>query len=164
MLQGSLYETLTSNINRPFNFSYLTCEDIILTGGPSTFFFYFNVRTPRKLFLHHRAPFCTIICFVFLQISCFQIFFCVTHRVHFFLPHPVLLLFSILPHREYQLIFQYNIAFLAHRAQQLFLIVSHRANLPATSSHGGLSYCATLPCPKSRKAFKSNCHMLINLW
>ena len=83
MLQGSLYETLTSNINRPFNFSYLTCEDIILTGGPSTFFFYFNVRTPRKLFLHHRAPFCTIICFVFLQISCFQIFFCFTHLVHF---------------------------------------------------------------------------------
>ena len=139
MLQGSLYETLTRKINRPCNFSYLTCVDIILSGGPSTFFFYFKVRAPRKLFVYNRAPlflphhlfcfrtnfllsniflcypscaffflrlehlvnylctivrlyFCTIICFVFVQISGFQIFFCVTHRVHFFLPHPVLLL------------------------------------------------------------------------
>ena len=56
MLQGSLYETLTRKINRPCNFSYLTCVDIILSGGPSTFFFYFKVRAPRKLFVYNRAP------------------------------------------------------------------------------------------------------------
>ena len=35
MLQGSLYETLTSKINRLCNFSYQTCVDIILSGAPS---------------------------------------------------------------------------------------------------------------------------------
>ena len=95
--------------------------------------------------------FCPIICFVFVQISCFQIFFCLTHRVHFFLPKLVQLLFRILPHRENLFIFYSTIAFITHRVQLLFWIVPHRANLPATSSHGGLCYCATLPCPNERR-------------
>ena len=59
-----------------------------------------------------RLYFCPIIFFVFLQISCFQIFFCFTHRVHFFLHQPEQLLFLILLHREYLFIFYSNIAFL----------------------------------------------------
>ena len=86
MLQGSLYETLTRKINRPCNFSYLTCVDIILSGGPSTFFFFILTLEHLVNYLCTivRLYFCPIICFVFVQISCFQIFLCVTHRVHFF--------------------------------------------------------------------------------
>ena len=69
-----------------------------------------------------RLYFCPIICFVFLQISCFQIFVCFTHRGNFFLHQPEQLLFLILLHREYLFIFYSNIAFLINRVQLLFWI------------------------------------------
>ena len=108
MLQGSLYETLTSKINRLGNFSYLTCVDIILSGGPSNApSFLFKAWNTSSIFCLPSCAlyFSPVIWFVFVQISCFLIFFCGTHRVDFFLPQPVQLLFWILPHREYLFIF-----------------------------------------------------------
>ena len=49
MLQGSLYETLTSKINRLCNFSYQTCVDIILSGAPSNAPSFSFTKTKRKL-------------------------------------------------------------------------------------------------------------------
>ena len=67
MRQGSLFQTLTSKINRLCNFSYLSCVDIILSGGPSSATAFFISRVEylvnflctivRSLFLPHH-PFC----------------------------------------------------------------------------------------------------------
>ena len=83
----------------------------------------------------------------------FKIFFCVTHRVHFLLPHRVQLTFWMVPHRALLFIFHFNAQFLTHRVQLLFWMVPHWAHLPATSSDGGLPYFATLTCPYERAIF-----------
>ena len=155
MLQGSLYETLTSKINRLGNFSYLTCVDIIFSRGPSNAPFLFKAWNTSSIFCLPSCAvyFSPVIWFVFVQISCFLIFLCGTHGVVFFLPQPVQLLFWILPHREYLFIFYSNIALLTHRVQLLFCILPHRANLPATSSDGGFSYSAILAFPNERTVF-----------
>ena len=86
MLQGSSNRTLTSKINRLCNFSYLSCEDIILSGGPSSepVSFYLKFGKHRIFFVHHRvlffSPIVGIPHFVLLKLFWFQILFCVTHR------------------------------------------------------------------------------------
>ena len=132
MLQGSLYETLTRKINRPCNFSYLTCVDIILSGGPSTFFFYFKVRAPRKLFVYNRAPL-----FLPHHLFCFRTNFLLSNIFLFYPSCPFFsaIIFNTTSSRVL-FIFYSNIAFLINRVQLLFLIVPNRANLPTTSSHG----------------------------
>ena len=156
MRQGSLYQTLTSKINRLCNFSYLACVDIILSGGPSNASsFLFKAWNTSLIFCLPSCAvyFSPVFWFVFVHISCFLIFSCGIHRLDFFLPQPVHLLFWILPHREYLFIFYSNIALLTHRVQLLFWILPHRANLPATSSDGGFSYSAILAFPNERTVF-----------
>ena len=47
------------------------------------------------------------------KIYWFKIFFCVTHRVHFFLPHRVQLFFWMVPHRAH--LFNYYLKFGIHQ-------------------------------------------------
>ena len=56
----------------------------------------------------HLFTFCSkvgILHFAAVKISWIKIFFCVTHRVHFFLPQCVKLLFWIVPHRAHPFTF-----------------------------------------------------------
>ena len=87
------------------------------------------------------------------KIYWFKIFFCVTHRVHFFLPHRVQLFFWMVPHRAHLFTFHLKVGiphfpagniywfktffcvthrvhfFLPHRVQLVFWMVPHRAHL-----------------------------------
>ena len=87
------------------------------------------------------------------KIYWFKIFFCVTHRVHFFLPHRVQLVFWMVPHRAHLFTFYFKVGipyfptgniywfkiffcvthrvhfFLPHRVQLLFWMVPHHAHL-----------------------------------
>ena len=97
------------------------------------------------------------------KIYWFKIFFCVTHRVHFFLPHRVQLFFWMVPHRAHLFTFHLKVGiphfpagniywfktffcvthrvhfFLPHRVQLVFWMVPHRAHLFTFYTKVGIS-------------------------
>ena len=94
---------------------------------------FFLPRRVQLLFwmVHHRAHLFTfhsnvhIPHFAAVKIYSFKILFCVTHRVHFFLPYREQFMFSMVSICAHLFISYSNTLFLPHRVQLLFWMVSH---------------------------------------